>query len=187
MYTIKQIADELGISKQAVHKRVQKLPSDIIHHGEHGEILIDEIGKMLLSGNNQPTIKKVDDMSVDDKIDCAAIEKPETAVEIEAKNETTDNRMLMRLVDSVERELELLHEQLARKDEQIAVLMDEIKKLTTTVDTVATTVKGAQALHANDIMKIEAADQATTATVKNELETESSVATKGWRLFHRKK
>ena len=58
MKTIKQIADELGVSKQAIAKKVAKLPPTEVTTNEHGAKLITPKGKALLQEpptNRQPT------------------------------------------------------------------------------------------------------------------------------------
>jgi AcrR family transcriptional regulator len=52
MKTIKQIADELGVSKQAVYKRYRRKPHtflDTYAHTENGTLYISEQGETLLT------------------------------------------------------------------------------------------------------------------------------------------
>lgn len=58
--TIKQIADELGISKQAVRQRINKLSSDCYYVGSNKTIYVNEKGYKILtekasSGANKNT------------------------------------------------------------------------------------------------------------------------------------
>lgn len=48
MKTIKQIADKLGVSKQAVRRHLDKLPATEISTGEHNAILISEAGERII-------------------------------------------------------------------------------------------------------------------------------------------
>ena len=48
MYTIKQIADELGVSKEAIRKRLPSIPPTSLTTGKRNAIMIDETGKLLL-------------------------------------------------------------------------------------------------------------------------------------------
>lgn len=48
MYTIKQIADELGVSKEAVRKRLPSIPPTSLTTGKRNAIMVDETGKLLL-------------------------------------------------------------------------------------------------------------------------------------------
>ena len=67
MYTIKQIADELGVSKEAVRKRLPSIPPTSLTTGKRNAIMVDEMGKLLLqalvSGNGEsqlPTDNRTD-------------------------------------------------------------------------------------------------------------------------------
>jgi type II secretory pathway component PulK len=67
MYTIKQIADELGVSKEAVRKRLPSIPPTSLTTGKRNAIMVDETGKLLLqalvSGNGEsqlPTDNRTD-------------------------------------------------------------------------------------------------------------------------------
>jgi len=55
MKTIRQMADELGVSKQAISKRLSQLPPTIATTNERGVKLINTKGEELLRKSIQPT------------------------------------------------------------------------------------------------------------------------------------
>lgn len=133
--TIKQIADELGVSKQAVHQKRRKEP---------------------LSTSLQPFTTTVDGVvyiSVDgEKLIKQAFSKgePSTPVDAVSVNEFTP-------VDGSSGELsgviEILKKQLEVKDKQIEQQQQSIKELTAALENTTTSLKAAQALHAGTMQQ----------------------------------
>lgn len=60
MKTIKQIADELGVSKQAVRKQVDKLPPTLVSTGSNNAILINDDGIRIIREKVSTKNTKVD-------------------------------------------------------------------------------------------------------------------------------
>ena len=58
--TIKQIADELGVSKQAVRQRINKLPKDCSYVGNKNTIYVTEEGFNLLKEKVSTHTTKID-------------------------------------------------------------------------------------------------------------------------------
>lgn len=66
--TIKQLADEFGLSKQAVRKRVNQLPTSCYYVGTNRTIYITEEGAKLLASKVSTNYQQVD-TNVDTKVD----------------------------------------------------------------------------------------------------------------------
>lgn len=111
--TIKQIAEELNISKQAVRKRVNQLPTNCYHSGINRTILINEEGQRLLglkvSTKYQP--------KVDTEVD--------TLVEI-LKEQLQDTREQLKIKD---KQIEELHQLLDQSQKLHAISEQKIKAL----------------------------------------------------------
>lgn len=72
MKTIKQLADEIGVSKQAVRKQVDKLPPTCISTGENRSILINDDGVRIIRDQmsaRQPTVDTNKIPTVDTVVD----------------------------------------------------------------------------------------------------------------------
>ena len=70
--TIKQIADELHLSKQAVRKRINQLPTSCYYVGANKTIYVTEEGQKQLTSKPSTKNSKVDtnvDSKVDTKVD----------------------------------------------------------------------------------------------------------------------
>lgn len=121
MYTIKQIADELGVSKEAVRKRLPSIPPTSLTTGKRNAIMVDETGKLLLQAlvNGSGESRLPTDNRTDYQLDC----QPEA-------------------VKTVPWEVyEDLRKQLEVKDEQIKSLSDALLAA-------QQSAQAAQALHA---------------------------------------
>lgn len=66
--TIKQLADEFGLSKQAIRKRVNQLPTSCYYVGTNRTIYITEEGAKLLASKVSTNYQQVD-TNVDTKVD----------------------------------------------------------------------------------------------------------------------
>jgi len=110
MKTIKQIADEIGTTKQAVQKRISREPlcTSIQPYirTENGTKYIDETGEDLIKQAYGKTVST--DKTIDKSID---------------NNHGEDNT----LYQILKAELEAKNEQLAEKDRQIERLTDTVK------------------------------------------------------------
>lgn len=160
--TIKQLADELGISKQALQKRIAREP---LHTSiqpyistENNTKYIATEGETLIKAayNKQDTNKKSIDNSqvhTDKSIDkSVSIDKYIALLE-------SQNKTLTAQLDKKDKQLDA-------KDKLIAELNGRIKELTTaiqanaeTMRSISTAVNGAQALHAADKQELTQQDK----------------------------
>lgn len=129
MKTIKQIADEIGVSKQAVQKRLSREPlytsTQPYIHTKQGTKYIDEQGeKLIISAFNGKVYTKVaDNVHIDE----------------------TDNHVYTLIAT--------LQEQLQIKDRQISDLQKSNGELTAALENTTASLQAAQALHAGTMHK----------------------------------
>lgn len=95
--TIKQIADELGVSKTAVRKKIENLGVFEKLQTNGNRILIDDKQERLIK---------------------SAFSK--NKIETRKPKEVSENRLLLDLVSTLQKELEVKNEQLKEKDVQLA-------------------------------------------------------------------
>ena len=132
--TVKQIADEIGVSKTAIRKYMDKSFKDAYttQEGERSPIIISDEGVAIL------------------KSKCKGA-NPENqfaeTVETTANPEKKENLDVISLLKS---ELEMLNQQLATKDKQIEELTAANKNLTETNKSLTESIQAAQALNAAD-------------------------------------
>lgn len=217
MKTIRQLASEMGISRQALYKRVLKLPAELIITDENKTIyLTDEAERILVSAerdkNEKKRVKPVSAETEDETEECpdcrgeGETETGETFSEVSADNkkgetedekvvsgnqkvsgfidglkreneamqlklsaETETNRLLSVSVDELRETCAFLRRQIEEKDEQIKSLLLQNASLTQALSDAMDSTKGAQALHANDILRIEAAEQKEPEKKKRKL------------------
>lgn len=162
--TIKQVADELGVSKQAVWQRVKRtkdLADMLAEHSRtvNGRIYIDEELEQSIkalyssirvdetSVNNGrdvgETFARVDETNVNKEADVC-----ETAP---AVDETSVNTADSKLLDTLQQTVSLLQQQLLAKDKQIDDLTAMLKASQEQQATLASALTAAQALHAGTI------------------------------------
>lgn len=108
MITIKQLSDELGVSKEAIRKRANQLAPTCYQVGTNRKILINPEGEQIIrdsynAGDNQVGT------NIGAKV---GIENKQNDAVYEALNAT----------------LQILKEQLKIKDEQIKILQDALQK-----------------------------------------------------------
>ena len=135
--TVKQIADELGVSKQAVWQRIKRnaeLRSAFEEHSRtvNGTVYADEVGVELVRAAYSDYLKTV---NVD-----------KTANNLDSKvDETSINGDL---TATLRETVSALQEQLAVKDKQIDELTAMLKGSQANVETLTAALTAAQALHA---------------------------------------
>ena len=132
--TIKQIADELGVSKTAVLKKIDNLG----------------LRSSLQKNANQFTV-------------CEDIENRIKAAFLPSKSQTktqTESQTVNQIVCVLQQELAAKNEQLAAKDRQIESLMQQQEKLTAALAAAQQNLGASQALHAGTIKLIGGADPA---------------------------
>ena len=173
MKTVRQIADEIGVSRQAIQKRLAKEPlkTDIFPFIKiiDGIKYIDHIGELLLKsayGNhattdNQTTVNGKKSEIVDNQIpflttqsDNHPTKKSSINRDNYSKTTATDNRATTQpsvFTDGYNKILELLSEdisvlkgQLIAKDNQLEAKDNQIKELTAIIKTQAESIAAAQ-------------------------------------------
>lgn len=175
--TIKQIADELGVSKQAVQKRLAREPLYTClqpYISTNGNTkYIDDVGEIMI----KTAFCSTDiDTSATMSIDTSATMSIDTST-------TTENRIFQLLQDN----LTILQEQLKEKDKQLEDKSKQIKHLNSELaeerkhsreqaDKLAILADTSQKLHAGTIKQLEggAVHADEQATAKKSDETKSS-------------
>ena len=128
--TIKQIADEIGVSKQTVYKRYKGKLYTVCApyaHTEQGVLYIEEQGETLIK---QDFLQK-------ERSNGAVLEQPENAGVVAVLQTTIDT----------------LQGQLAIKDKQIEALNARLSEVSSALVAAQQTAQAAQALHAGTIQQ----------------------------------
>lgn len=134
MKTIKQIADELGVSKTAVRKKIENLGvSDKLQTNGNQFLIDNKLESFIKSAflKSQPKTENCKPVSV----------------------ETESFRLVSDMVDTLKAQLEAKDKQLAEKDKQLASQQESIKALTEAMADTANSLKAAQLLHAGTIQQ----------------------------------
>ena len=144
--TIKQIADELRVSKQAVWQRVKRTKDLAAMLAEHsrtvnGRIYIDEELEQRIK--TLYSSSRVDETSVNNGHDVY-----ETSSRVD---ETSVNTADGKLLDTLQQTVSMLQQQLLAKDKQIDELTAMLKASQDQQATLASALTAAQALHAGTI------------------------------------
>jgi len=127
--TIKQIADEIGVSKQAVFYRIKKEPlsNDL-------EPFISKIdGVLSVSLDGETLIKAAFSESAAKAFD--GKKPPSTDKEPSKENGGFDGQILKDTIDTLREQLNVKDKQLAAKDEQILSQAETIKNLSESINT----------------------------------------------------
>ena len=164
--TIKQLADELGVSKQAVWQRVKRtkhLAGMLDAHSRtvNGRIYIDEDLEQNIKALYSSLC--VDETSVNNErnVDETSVSVGETTVNTEADvcetasgvDETSVNMAESKLLDTLQQTVSMLQQQLLAKDKQIDELTAMLKVSQEQQSTLASALTAAQALHAGTIQE----------------------------------
>ena len=162
--TIKQVADELGVSKQAVWQRVKRtkyLADMLADHSRtvNGRIYIDEALeqhiKMLYSSirvDETSVNKRHDVYETSARVDETSVNKGHDVYETSARvDETSVNTADGKLLDTLQQTVSMLQQQLLAKDKQIDELTAMLKASQDQQATLASALTAAQALHAGTI------------------------------------
>lgn len=128
--SIKELADELGVTKDKVKYQVKKLPTNyLLKKGKITYIKNEGIEQLYeLFGKNYP---------------------PFTRVKLPTL--PTDFTHLESIINVLEKSTELLQNQLKQKDNTIENLQEENKKLISALENTTLSLKASQTLHAKDI------------------------------------
>ena len=134
MKTIRQIADEIGVSKTAVNKQIANLG----------------LRSGLRKNGNQFAIDKHQEALIKQ----AFSEKTQTEIENQSQTKTqTENHEVGDLVCVLQATIDTLQGQLAVKDKQIAELNERLSECSAALLAAQQTAQAAQALHAGTIQQ----------------------------------
>lgn len=158
--TIKQISDELRVSKQAVWQRVKRseeLSAMLADHAEtvNGTIFLDTVLEQSIK-EQYPDRLVVDETGVNgaETVDETATNVDETSInKSETVDETSANVDVNALIDTLQKTVDTLKQQLTIKDKQIDDLTVMLKASQEQQATLVTALSAAQALHAGTIQE----------------------------------
>lgn len=168
--TIKEIAEELGVSKQAVFKKIKQVPLST----EIEKFISTVDGKKLVSVDGENLIKqafqrkqKTANVNVDAKDDgkmfTVGSNAGNTVDGIPYASQERENTLVATFqtaIDALTSQLEAKDQQLAAKDRQLEEKDKQLERQTKTIEELATslavaqhTAQAAQALHAGTIQR----------------------------------
>ena len=143
--TIKQLADELAVSKSTIGRAIVQL-------GFQDQLC--KIGnKYMLSETQILQIKlqlSKDEEEKSLQANSKTLHEEEKSLHGEEKSLQANQEMQKAILQE---QLSILNKQLAIKDHQIQILQEQIGQLTVTMESMATALTAAQALHAGTIQK----------------------------------
>ena len=192
--TIRQLADELGVSKTTINKIISGLGVQHTIQKVGNKYLLSETQilqiKMQLAQNEKSKIENLKSQTNDQKSKTENLKSQTDDQKSKTENlkSQTDNQNLILIL---EKQLSLLNEQLAIKDEQIMDYREQIKfyqeqilMLTQSLHDATTALTAEQALHAGTIRK-----QLTEYSTIEQSSDESKQPKQGLlsRLFERKR
>ena len=161
--TIRQLANELGVSKTTINKIISGLGVQHTIQKVGNKYLLSETQilqiKMQLAQNEKSKIENLKSQTDDQKSKNENLKSQTDDQKSKTENlkSQTDNQNLILIL---EKQLSLLNEQLAIKDEQIMDYREQIKfyqeqilMLTQSLHDATTALTAAQALHAGTIQK----------------------------------
>ena len=192
--TIRQLANELGVSKTTINKIISGLGVQHTIQKVGNKYLLSETQilqiKMQLAQNEKSKIENLKSQTDDQKSKTENLKSQTDDQKSKTENlkSQTDNQNLILIL---EKQLSLLNEQLAIKDEQIMDYREQIRfyqeqilMLTQSLHDATTALTAAQALHAGTIQK-----QLTEYSVKDQSsdEQEQPKQKQGFfsKLFHK--
>lgn len=152
--TIKQIADEIGVSKQAVQKRLAREPLytsiQPYVYTQNGVKYIEVVGENLIkSAFSKTGIDKTDNLSIDTGIDkngTLSIDKPDLSIPLY----TPIIETLQATIDTLQGQLVIKDEQIRGQQAQIEQLTAALQQQTSALESTTAALTAAQALHAAD-------------------------------------
>ena len=160
MKTIRQIADEIGVSKQAVFKKIKREPLSTSLQGLTATV----DGRLMVEVDGEKLIKQ------------AFSEKSQTEIENQTQTKSqTENHEVSDLVCVLQATIDTLQGQLEVKDRQIEQQTQTITRLTDALAAAQQTAAAAQALHAGTIQQQLLSGEASTERQSQEPEQK-----RGW-------
>ena len=158
--TIKQLADELGVSKPTIRNIVSELGI---------QSKLRKVGNRYMLSDAQITqvklqILKDGVLSESEKTESEVLSESEKTKKSESEmlseSEKTENSIVREQLSILSQQLtvkdnqiQVLQDQLIAKDNQIQILQEQIGQLTAAMESMAAALTGAQALHAGTIQK----------------------------------
>lgn len=158
--TIKQIADELSVSKQAVWQRVKRsaeLSAMLADHSEtvNGTVYVDDVLEQRIK-EQYPERSTVDEtpINIGETVDETGVNVDKTTVN-KAQNvdETSSEIDVNTLIVTLQNTVDTLQQQLTVKDKQIDELTVMLKASQEQQATLVSALTAAQALHAGTIQE----------------------------------
>ena len=147
--TIKQLAEQLNVSKSTIGRLITQLGlQDKMH----------KVGnKYILSEMQILQIKLQLSKSDDEKANIKTLQTEQKSLHDTSKTLQTEQKSLQTEQDKqnaiFQKQLLILNKQLEIKDQQIQILQEQIGQLTAAMESMATALTAAQALHAGTIQK----------------------------------
>ena len=161
--TIKEIAEEIGVSKQAVFKKINQVPLSTeiekFISTVNGKKLVSVDGEILIKQafqRKQKRKQKTVDVNVDAKDDCKKFTVGDMVDGIPSKSQEQENTLaaaFQTAIDALTRQLEEKDRQLAEKDKLLEWQTKTIEELATSLAVAQHTAQAAQALHAGTIQR----------------------------------
>ena len=167
--TIKELSQELGISKQAVWQRIKRNPLLQKVFNEHsktvnGTVFVDKTIEELIKKTYPNQLNNINFIDVNENID-----------DNKLKKSSIDNN---KLIETLQNAMKTLQEQLSIKDNQIEKLTSILKSSQIQIETLTNALTAAQALHAGTIKERLSTDQPDST--EEELEKEPEKEEKGF-------
>ena len=149
MKTIRQIADEIGVSKQAVFKKIKREPLSTSLQGltatVDGRLMVEVDGeKLIKQAFSEISLSTTDNQltgTVDGLVDAPSTKNEEKTVAVDG------------VISVLQATIDTLQGQLEVKDRQIEQQAQTITRLTDALAAAQQTVAAAQALHAGTIQQ----------------------------------
>ena len=146
MKTIKQIADEIGVSKQAVYKRVKGSLHTVVApyaHTVNGIVCVSDEGETLIK---QAFSKDTAYKTPHTYAHMERIQNTETDTPLGAKNPSNESNFFDSIVAMLQRELDAKNDLIAEQSKQITAL-------TTALENTTASLHAAQLLHGGTMQK----------------------------------
>ena len=137
--TVKQLAEELGVSKPTISKAISDLGLQGNLHKIGNRFILEETEIQAIKSQITQTPRPPEP------------QEKETATE--KQSEKSENETEKTLISLLESQITILSQQLAVKDGQIAAQQEQIKTLTESLHDTTAALTAAQALHAGTIQQ----------------------------------
>ena len=161
--TIKEIAEEIGVSKQAVFKKINQVPLSTeiekFISTVDGKKLVSVDGEILIKQafqRKQKSKQKTVDVNVDAKDDGKKFTVGDMVDDIPSKSQEQENTLaaaFQTAIDALTSQLKEKDRQLAEKDKLLEWQTKTIEELATSLAVAQHTAQAAQALHAGTLQR----------------------------------